>query len=56
MRKAVDNDKFNIYSGKLSGELYLVAELATIKDYEIALSGGDVIDDKRTLTFVNRFK
>lgn len=56
MRKAVDNDKFNIYSGKLSGELYLVAELATIKDYEIALSGGDVIDDKRILTFVNRFK
>lgn len=57
MRNQTDNDKFNIYGGRLSGELYLIAELATINDYELLLSGNSTEEsDTRILTFKNQFK
>lgn len=62
LRAQTSNENFNIYSGKLSGELYLVAELASIKDYELSISGnvgkdkdGNTDESKRTLQFEGNF-
>lgn len=55
LRQETDNSYYNIYSGKLSGELYLVAELATINDYELQVTGNEV-EGKRSLTFTGTFK
>lgn len=57
LRNQTQNENFNIYSGRLSGELYLVAELATIQDYELSISGNiEEATDKRTLKFKGDFK
>lgn len=58
LRKVSQDENFNIYKGKLSGELYLVAELATITDYELSVSSNyEETDGKglRTLKFKGSF-
>lgn len=47
---------FNIYGGKLSGELYLTAQLVSIDNYELAVSGQvNESSNKGTLNFSGSF-
>lgn len=58
LRRVSEDENFNIYKGKLSGELYLIAELATITDYELSVSSNyEETDGKglRTLKFKGTF-